>query len=413
MRRFLCVLLLVCASCSQPPVNVPINQGASARNTERAGLHMLQPRILHTATRLKDGRVLICGGEAWVLAGDPNAKMTGAGPHPFDNVWNTCELFTLHVGFAQTGEMHFPRATHGAVRLKDGRVLIVGGARPPGVSWPDNKLDAEIYDPNTGAFTQTTKAIVGLPAERHYTWTSWYRIAVLDDGRVLIISNFGVQNSRMQAKLFDPQTGTLSSAGKMVDDERVNFGMTKLRDGRVLLSGGCEHLACNHSLNTAEIYDPKTGKFSATGEMHYARQLHLPPVLPDGTVLIWRGASDTDKSNSTEIYDPSTGQFVTGPDLPKTEFELNQLLDTGLILRVGRLSDKFGDPSIVPEAVLWDPRTRHSMAAAAPIFTRRQPRCVWLADKRLLITGGTAPDTGYVRSEAEIYDPKTGMFSSK
>ena len=68
------------------------------------------------------------------------------------------------------------------------------------------------------------------------------------------------------------------------------------------LSGGDRTLADSDS---AEIYDPATGSFLATGSMAVKRCSHTATLLPNGKVLLVGGGSIV-----TENYDPSTGSFV-------------------------------------------------------------------------------------------------------
>ena len=49
-----------------------------------------------------------------------------------------------------TGSMGTPRSGHTAVRLLDGRVLVVGGADSD-----ENDTSAELYDPDTGTWSAT------------------------------------------------------------------------------------------------------------------------------------------------------------------------------------------------------------------------------------------------------------------
>ena len=63
-----------------------------------------------------------------------------------------------------------------------------------------------------------------------------------------------------------------------------------LADGRVLLVGGQDDNGA--TLASAEIFDPKTGKFTATGSMKDPRWGQTETVLQDGRVLITGGENE-------------------------------------------------------------------------------------------------------------------------
>ena len=94
----------------------------------------------------------------------------------------------------------------------------------------------------------------------------------------------------------DPAAGVFSSTGNMLS-KRSWHTLTLLPDGKVLAAGG-ESETCNAgfcyfvgTLATAELYDPASGAFSATGNMFAAREGHTATLLNDGTVLLTGGVA--------------------------------------------------------------------------------------------------------------------------
>ena len=127
-------------------------------------------RAGHTATLLKDGRVLITGGHSTAL-GSPWTN-TGMGL-PLASA----ELYDPTTGkFSLTGSMTVARDYQSATLLEDGRVLIVGGYDCSQVTSCNDLMSAELYDPTTGEFTPTGSIQgCGGPA------------TLLNDGRVLVV----------------------------------------------------------------------------------------------------------------------------------------------------------------------------------------------------------------------------------
>nr|WP_249344527.1 kelch repeat-containing protein [Corallococcus exiguus] len=83
---------------------------------------------------------------------------------------------------------------------------------------------------------------------------------------------------------------------------------TRLQDGRVLVAGGSEAQRgqCN---NTAELYDPASNTWSATGSMLECRYGHTATLLLNGKVLVAGGMDEFFTLRTAELYDPATGTW--------------------------------------------------------------------------------------------------------
>jgi len=89
---------------------------------------------------------------------------------------------------------------------------------------------------------------------------------------------------------------------------RYNHSSVVLNDGRILITGGETKISDqNVTLDTAEIYDPKTNKVELIkAKMNSKRTTHASVLLPNGDVLIIGG--DKDKK-SIEIYRAKEQKF--------------------------------------------------------------------------------------------------------
>jgi hypothetical protein len=110
---------------------------------------------------------------------------------------------------------------------------------------------------------------------------------LLTNGQVLVAGgypNTGNANDTASAELYDPHSGSFSATGSMAD-KRNHHSATLLLDGRVLVAGGV-HMP---GANTAELFDPASGTFSPAGTMATSRVLHTATLLSAGRVLVAGG----------------------------------------------------------------------------------------------------------------------------
>jgi hypothetical protein len=133
------------------------------------------------------------------------------------------------------------------------------------------------------------------------------------------------------AELFDPATNRFTATGNLATP-RHKHAAVRLRDGKVLVIGGADS-RLRGFYNSAELYDPATGKFSPTGVMSVARYKirEAAALLVDGRVLIAGGGT------RLEIYDPATGVFSLLPDRVTTalRYSTTTLLGNGAALIAG------------------------------------------------------------------------------
>ena len=138
---------------------------------------------------------------------------------------------------------------------------------------------------------------------------------LLKSGKVLLVGGDGLhEDERLTtAELYDPATGRFAATGSM-HVPRNTHSAVLLQDGRVLVMGGSSagRYPSAHIEASAEIYDPATGRFSMTGSMNTARHKQAAVLLSDGRVLVVGGSDNRDwrgKYASAELFNPATGRF--------------------------------------------------------------------------------------------------------
>ena len=308
--------------------------------------------LLHTATLLPNGQVLVAGGfnvsahlynpdaGTWSSTGNtitthrghtatllPNGRVlvAGGGQCPVTSI--TAELYEPETGkWKQAGQLNHLRFHHTATLLPNGKVLVAGGGDSE--YGGGLRASAELYDPATGAWTLTGSLNT---ARRHHTAT------LLPNGKVLVTGGESAGSRLSTAELYDPAKGTWTKVSGMSVARRYHTA-TLLNDGKVLVTGGGLD---GQPAATAELYNPATGTWSSTGSMISPRRYHTATLLPDGRVLVAGGYDDSKGILATsELYNPATGTWAATGDMNQDRFSHTAtLLQDGRVLAVGGASN--------------------------------------------------------------------------
>lgn len=375
----------------------------------------------HTATLLKDGRVLIVGGAT-----------CGAGCGGTEVPTSSAEVYEPAADrWTATGSTSVPRENHIATLLRDGRVLVAGGLVNSVVG--TLTATAEVYSPATGRW-------VGAGSMRVARFG--HAASLLPDGRVLVTGGIsrtlGPDGKPMgfaweaSAELFDPVAGRWNDAAPM-GFGRSDHTSTLLRDGTVLVAGGRNSLGRHPApddspaLRIAELFTPTTGVWTPVPHfLHTPRVNHTATLLPDGTVMLAGGAirfyhgGTSDPTDTVEIYHPTSRSLTDAPKMPQARFAHSAtLLDDGRVLIAGGIRP--GDnvrsglqhhtpaaPELYdPVAQTWfpaapditDPST-HGQRGAIEYMLAGNHAATLLPDGRVLVLGGDAGPRS-----AQLFDP--------
>jgi subtilisin family serine protease len=333
---------------------------------------------------------------------DPSAgdKVLVAGGQTVTDILPSTELCNPATGtWTATGSMTSARVGHTAILLPGGKVLLTGGES---TGCCDVLPTAELYDPAT----ETWSATSSMATPRIYPTAT-----LLSNGKVLVAGGAGAYLDFVvfsSAELYDPATGTWTATGSMTTP-RYGSTVTLLPSGKVLVAGGSGNPGSGPTYPasyTSELYDPATGTWSATSPMVHPHVVTRATLLPSGKVLLAGGGNaGTDTSVEAELYDPATGTWTATAN---THYlyrnTLATLLPNGTVLIV---AGGFGEDKCelyAPAHGTWT-ETGALEPACWPDTT------TLLRDGKVLLTGEVYQDGQYL-PVVEVYDPATGGWNA-
>lgn len=366
-------ILLALSACGLSPASVVLSRGSwtSLQHDESGRFDM-------TLVGLQDGRVLLVGGS--LRNGKSSATTEIYDPHR--RIWSSAS------------EMPVAVVDPTATLLADGRVLLAGGETNAQTGLATNT--AAIFDPVRDTWTKAAPMIQG---------RFLHGAIRLVDGRVLVVGgNTSATSQAASAEVFDPAADKWTSVPPM-PTERLSPLAAVVPDGRVVVTGGSVPQLPSVGPQTpptstveppASVYDPVKNEWSS---------LNFPPAGNVVKSLFLNGAGElvgfiykyqqptSDEGVSTPadvfpfVFDIRTDAARVGPKMPAaaaaSAFSPVNIPDT--LLRDGRLLTFDGS-----RALLYDPTANSWSVAPSPpsIPTIYGPTSLLLGDGRVFISSG-------------------------
>jgi hypothetical protein len=248
------------------------------------------------------------------------------------------------------------------------KVLLTGGF--PSANGTQALDSAELFDPGTQSFSPTAENM--LYARAAHTATKLLNGKVLIVGGLIATGGAGLAT----AEVYDPASNTFHATGNM-HDERLGQVATRLQGGNVLVAGGSSVGQMGVlPLSTVEIYVTRTGAFRATGSL-LTPGAESATLLPNGKVLVTSGTAG-------ELFNPATQAFAQTAVSMTAEHDNATLLTDGRVLVAGNGS-LLGNP-----ADLYDWATDSFSSTGDQPFVMLGTAATLLNNKRVLFSGGYA-----------------------
>jgi hypothetical protein len=232
------------------------------------------PRAAHLAVKLRDGSVLVMGG-----------NIGGA-------LLKEAELYDpVQLLFTPTAPLGIGRSHNGVMLLNNGNVFVAGDKGKP--------KNGEVYDAESNTFSFTKTASL-------FPHNSWFAMTLLKDGRVLL-SGTGTSGLAQKTEIYNPDDDTFIQSFDLLFQRQGHTATLLEEDGTVLIVGNSKW---------AELFNPQSGS-TRSGCMCIARQFHTATLLQNGNVLIIGGRSVQGGSlpKEAELYDKRSGDFNQAGDL--------------------------------------------------------------------------------------------------
>ncbi|MGZ8181375.1 MAG: kelch repeat-containing protein, partial [Methylobacter sp.] len=328
-------------------------------------------RSMHSATLLSDGRLMISGG----LNADGMPLNSVEIWNPSSNTWSAGK------------PLIYPLQAHASSLLASGNVLVMGGLTLKDMAAERAMLWSKASEEWRPA------GLIDIPMyNRHYNRIT---LVPLADGSARAFTNYNI----LQWQPAKAPTNSYPPYG-----ERDVYASTLLNDGRILLTGGLmvslgsSHGAESPPMDAAEIYDPVSNRFTATGRMNQSRFMHSAIALDNGDVVVAGGWVRTDEikfrraANFPEVWNAKTGTWSMIQAIHFEAYDwvhLGRLQDGRVLFFASNETEEATSPKLAEyRAWLWDPQTGLVESKQVPMKAHSGAAIAILPDGRVMRVGG-------------------------
>ena len=240
------------------------------------------PRSGHSAVRLKDGRVLLAGGQGLSAPATLDTLVI------YDSVSDSWS--------APIAKLSVPRDFFSATLLESGKVLFAGGtASGTEVTWHDSM---ESFDPAAGTVAAPSAKLSGPRA--------FHTAHGLPGNKVLLVGGKcdGYGACKLKGDdLYDVVMDKVSSIAHFGTEPPMSHASCALLDGRVLIVGG---EAAQHEKQVV-VFSIATASWEELPAMSEGREHHSATTLQDGSVLVVGGeppSATTPLTTAARLFNP-------------------------------------------------------------------------------------------------------------
>lgn len=261
---------------------------------------------------------------------------------------------------------------------------------------------------------------VDLPATRQR-----HTATALPDGRVVVIGGIVAGAESTDSSVFDPATGTWTTAAKLITGyttsglttlSRLDHATALLQTGMVLAVGGLVgsywtyaggSLTAATASSRCDLYDPRMNRWIFATPLPATRSKHSATTLLDGRVLVVGGLVAGTESSDCRIYDPAQNLWTAATALsaPRSR-HASCLLPSGKVLVLGG-SVSGGASS---DCQVYDPALNSWASVAALGSDRMDHAAIATVMGQVLALGGIV--SGSDSYGAAIYDPTLNAWTN-